>query len=110
VHTDPGRARSKFEPFDLLTCNPPYLPFDEDANDEPIPAAAGPETAWNAGRDGRQVLDSLCEHAPQLLADTGTILLVQSEFATIGRTVNGLRTSGLHVAVVVSSGFPSVPY
>jgi release factor glutamine methyltransferase len=85
------------------------VPFDEDADEEPIPADAGPETAWNAGRDGRQVLDPLCERAPELLAVGGTILIVHSEFAGIDRTVDGLRSSGLHASVVAEQWIPFGP-
>ena len=93
----------------LVTCNPPYVPFDEDTDEEPIPADVGPETAWNAGRDGRQVLDPLCEHAPELLAGGGTILIVHSEFADVDRTVEGLRASGLHADVVAEQCIPFGP-
>jgi release factor glutamine methyltransferase len=109
VHHGSWARAVEFEPFDLVTCNPPYIPFDENVDDEPIPDAAGPEIAWNAGRDGRQVLDPLCEHAPQLLAASGTILLVHSEFADVGRTVNALRASELRVAVVAEQWIPFGP-
>jgi release factor glutamine methyltransferase len=109
VHHGSWARAVEFEPSDLVTCNPPYVPFDEDADDEPIPDAAGPATAWNAGRDGRQVLDPLCERAPQLLADSGTLMLVHSEFADVGRTVHGLRASGLHVDVIAEQWIPFGP-
>jgi release factor glutamine methyltransferase len=109
VHRGSWSRAVEFKPFDLITCNPPYVPFDEDADEEPIPADAGPETAWNAGRDGRQVLNPLCERAPQLLADGGTILIVHSEFADVDSTVNGLRASGLHANVVAEQWIPFGP-
>jgi release factor glutamine methyltransferase len=109
VHRGSWSRAIEFEPFDLVTCNPPYVPYDEDADEEAIPADAGPETAWNAGRDGRQVLDPLCERAPELLADGGTILIVHSEFAGIDRTVDGLRSSGLHASVVAEQWIPFGP-
>jgi release factor glutamine methyltransferase len=40
--------------FDVIVSNPPYVPS---ANDE-LPTR-GPERAWDAGRDGRAVLDRL---------------------------------------------------
>lgn len=109
VHHGSWARAVEFEPFDVVTCNPPYIPFDEDVDDERTPDAVGPEIAWNAGRDGRQVLDPLCEHAPQLLAGSGTILLVHSEFADIGRTVETLLASGLRVAVVAEQWIPFGP-
>ncbi len=68
-------------PYDLVVSNPPYVPTGPDAHREQIPSAAGPARAWNAGADGRLILDPLCDSAPQLLADGGTMLIVQSEFA-----------------------------
>jgi release factor glutamine methyltransferase len=109
VHHGSWARAVEFEPFDLVTCNPPYVPVAEDAADKPIPSDAGPESAWSAGRDGRQVLDPLCERAPYLLADKGTIMIVHSEFADVGRTVSGLRTSGLRVEVVAEQWIPFGP-
>ena len=56
----------EFGPFDLVVCNPPYLPH---ASDEPelMPAEGDAARAVNAGLDGRLVLDPLCVAAPELL-------------------------------------------
>jgi release factor glutamine methyltransferase len=99
----------EFAPFDVVTCNPPYVPFAEDADNEVVPLAAGPETAWNAGRDGRRILEPLCQRAPALVADGGTILIVQSEFADVDRTVEDLRAGGLHASIVAEQWIPFGP-
>jgi release factor glutamine methyltransferase len=109
VHRGSWSRAAEFDPFDVVTCNPPYVPFAEDADDEPIPVGAGPDTAWNAGPDGRQVLDPLCERAPEILAHGGTILIVHSEFADVDRTVAGLRVGGLHADVVAEQWIPFGP-
>lgn len=109
VHRGSWSRAVEFEPFDVVTCNPPYVPYVEDADDELISAGVGPEMAWNAGRDGRQVLDPLCERAPELLADGGTIFVVHSEFADIDRTVEGLRAGGLRAEVVAEQWIPFGP-
>lgn len=109
VHRGSWSRAVEFEPYDVVTCNPPYVPFDDGADDGPIPSEAGPETAWNAGRDGRQVLDPLCERAPDLLTDGGTILIVHSEFADLDQTVAGLRASGLRAHVVAERWIPFGP-
>ena len=70
-------------PFDVVVSNPPYVPVTPDSDAESIPAGVGPAWAWDAGDDGRLVLDPLCAAAPELLADGGTMLLVQSEFAGV---------------------------
>lgn len=109
VHRGSWSRAMEFEPFGIVTCNPPYVPFDEDADDGPIPAAAGPAMAWNAGSDGRRILDPLCEQASGMLADGGTILIVHSEFADIEQTVTGLRDSGLRARVVAQRWIPFGP-
>ena len=47
----------------------------------PIPSTIGSARAWDAGHDGRLVLDPLSAAVPDLLAPGGTFLVVQSEFA-----------------------------
>lgn len=84
------------EPFDVVLCNPPYVPASP-----AVPAPAGPAQAWDAGDDGRLVLDPLCAAAPRLLADRGTILIVQSEFAGVDRTLDMLTAGGLDAEVVL---------
>ena len=109
VHRGSWSRAIEFVPFDVVTCNPPYVPFVDGADDEPIPTGAGPDVAWNAGCDGRQVLDPLCERAPELLAEGGTILVVHSEFADVDRTVSGFRASGLRAEVVAEQWIPFGP-
>jgi release factor glutamine methyltransferase len=106
VHRGSWSRALEFGPFDVVTCNPPYVPHAPDAEDVPT---AGPAHAWNAGRDGRAVLDPLCACAPDLLTGGGTMLVVQSEFAGIARTVEALRTSGLKAEVIVEQWIPFGP-
>lgn len=96
-------------PFDVVVSNPPYVPTPPDADDEIIDAAAGPSWAWNAGPDGRLVLDPLCESAPKLLSDDGSLLLVQSALAGVEESLDALRASGLEAKVVASQLIPFGP-
>jgi release factor glutamine methyltransferase len=96
-------------PFDVVVSNPPYVPTSPDAHLEEIPAEVGPATAWNAGVDGRQVLNPLCDSAAQLLTETGTMLIVQSEFSDTEQTLRRLRGSGLDAEVVLSQLIPFGP-
>jgi release factor glutamine methyltransferase len=109
VHHGSCSRAAEFRPYDVVTCNPPYVPFDEHANDCVTPVDAGPDTAWNAGPDGRALLDPLCDRAATLLSDGGTILIVQSEFANIDRTVVALRSAGLTTKVVAQQWIPFGP-
>lgn len=52
----------------------PYVPNDPHC--ESLPSTVGPARAWDAGSDGRLILDPLCEAVPGLLADGGSLLLV----------------------------------
>lgn len=108
VHLGPWSRAIEFGPYDLVLCNPPYVPqATEDV--ELLPAWAGPALSFNAGIDGRLVLDPLCEHAPALLKAGGTLLVVESEFARIGKTVESLRSRGLRAAVVAHRRIPFGP-
>ncbi|MFF3491787.1 HemK2/MTQ2 family protein methyltransferase [Streptomyces sp. NPDC002795] len=88
--------------FDLIVANPPYVP---------APAARVPRRgaarAWDAGRDGRLVLDRICRAAPPLLRPGGTLLIVQSALSDADRTLDLLRSSGLRADVV---GRRSIPF
>lgn len=75
-------------PFDLVVTNPPYVPSTLP------PAGTGPDRAWDAGADGRVVLDELCALAPGLIPPGGALLLVQSEFSAPQQTVQMLTDSG----------------
>lgn len=75
-------------PFDLVVSNPPYVP-----SDAPL-LGTGANRAWDAGADGRVVLDQLCVLAPDLVAPGGTLLLVQSEFAAPEQTLTMLTEAG----------------
>lgn len=87
---DPVRGRM----FDLVLTNPPYVPAP--AGHRPPRGAA---RAWDAGGDGRLVLDRVCHEAPGLLRPGGVLLLVQSALSDPELTVDCLRTAGLKSAV-----------
>jgi release factor glutamine methyltransferase len=86
----PVRDRS----FDLILTNPPYVPAPTAA-----PPPRGRARAWDAGHDGRFVLDRVCVEAPALLRPGGVLLIVHSELSDSGRTVGHLRAAGLKAAV-----------
>ena len=96
-------------PYDVVVCNPPYVPVGPDTPGEHIPADVGPARAWNAGDDGRLVLGPLCESAPHLLSRGGSLLLVQSEFAGIGESLSCLRAGGLDAEITSCQSIPFGP-
>ena len=107
VHLGSWARAAEFGPFDLIVCNPPYVPDTPEC--EPLPATVGPARAWDAGHDGRLVLDPLCEAVPGLLADGGSVLLVQSEFAEPRQTLAALSEAGLDADIVARQWIPFGP-
>lgn len=99
-----GRGR-----FDLVTCNPPYVPALPLAGGRDPDPDMAPRHSWDAGTDGRRVLNTVCAIAPHLLAPGGTLLVVQSEFANIEATLESLRFSGLRSEVVATKSIPFGP-
>jgi release factor glutamine methyltransferase len=109
VHLGSWARAIEFAPFDLVVCNPPYVPHDPGLDIAVLPAKIGPAHAWNAGYGGRLVLDPLCEAVSGLLADLGSLLLVQSEFAEPRRTLAALSCAGLNAEVIARQWIPFGP-
>lgn len=80
--------------FDLITCNPPYVPTPADGPHDRVP---GPAHAWNAGPDGREVLDALCSRAGELVRRNGAVLVVQSALADPERTAEMFSRNSFQV-------------
>jgi release factor glutamine methyltransferase len=96
-------------PFDVVVANPPYVPTPPDDDSVLIRASAGPSLAWNAGDDGRLVLDPLCEAAPKLLCDGGSLLLVHSAIAGTQQSLDRLKWAGMDAEVIASKWIPFGP-
>jgi release factor glutamine methyltransferase len=80
--------------FDVIAANPPYVPSDDVA-----PPDRGPSRAWEAGPDGRVVLDRICAEAPARLRPGGRLLLVHSSLCGTELTLDRLRAAGLEARV-----------
>lgn len=89
--------------YDLILANPPYVP-----GVAAVPTR-GPRRAWDAGTDGRAVLDRLCALAPALLAPGGVLLTVHSAQCDVDRTLHQLRGGGLKASVVARGEEPFGP-
>jgi release factor glutamine methyltransferase len=83
------------ERFNLVIFNPPYLPV------EPEEALCGPlDRAWEAGPDGRRIIDRFLRELPKHLMPNGRALFVQSSLANISKTLRVLETSGFRVNIL----------
>lgn len=98
-----------YAPFDLIVSNPPYVPTPPAGDTDVIPLTAGPARAWNAGIDGRMVLDPLCESAAGMLDVGGTLLMVQSTLSGVDKSLESLRSTGLDAEVVAARTIPFGP-
>ncbi|MFD5796106.1 HemK2/MTQ2 family protein methyltransferase [Streptomyces diastatochromogenes] len=90
----PGRR------FDLVVTNPPYVP---------APGAGppqGPARAWDAGPDGRLLIDRICAVAPAVLCPAGSLLMVHSHLSGIEETLARLRAAGLRAEIVDRTRLP----
>lgn len=92
------------ERFDLIVANPPYLPAEDDA----LPTR-GPARAWEAGRDGRAVLDPLCAAAATHLRPGGRILIVHSSVSGLDTTMRSLQATSLTVDIAADHHGPLGP-
>jgi release factor glutamine methyltransferase len=90
--------------FDAIVSNPPYVP----ARSDDLPAR-GLARAWDAGRDGRALLDRICAGAPEHLNPGGVLLVVHSSLLGYEPTAEALSAHGLEVEVAASDRGPLGP-
>lgn len=90
--------------FDLVLANPPYVP----AND-PLPPRHRVARCWDAGPDGRLLLDRICAEAPSVLNENGVLLLVQSGLADEQATLDRFEEAGLISEVLARAHIPFGP-
>lgn len=90
--------------FDAIVSNPPYVPAETDE----LPTK-GVARAWDAGRDGRLVLDRIIAGANDHLRPGGFILLTHSSILGTERTLADLAEAGLDAEVVARRRGPLGP-
>jgi len=96
----PWRGRT----FDTVLANPPYVPADGDR-----PPRHGRARAWDAGQDGRYLVDRICARAPALLRPHGVLLMVHSGLCGVGATLRQLADDGLSCSVIERACVPFGP-
>ncbi|WEO99963.1 HemK2/MTQ2 family protein methyltransferase [Streptomyces sp. FXJ1.172] len=86
--------------FDLVIANPPYVP---------APTATTPRglaRSWDAGANGRLLIDRICDAVPSVLRPTGTLLIVHSDLCGVDATLTRLEEAGLRPEVVDRARLP----
>jgi release factor glutamine methyltransferase len=102
-------AALRHPPFDVVVANPPYVPTPPESEIDLYASGLGPSWAWNAGSDGRLVLDPLCASVSNLLCDGGSLVLVQSSLAGVRQSLECLHSTGMNAEVVASEWIPFGP-
>lgn len=87
--------------FDLITANPPYVP----SRSARLPRHRAARS-WDAGVDGRAVLDRLCAGATRYLRPGGRVLVVHSEVCDPERTLDQLAAHGMRGEVLAEARIP----
>ncbi|MFJ5811159.1 HemK2/MTQ2 family protein methyltransferase [Streptomyces sp. NPDC093093] len=97
-------ARTAGRNFDLVLTNPPYVP----APGTRLPSR-GPRRAWDAGPDGRMIIDRICARLPTLLRPGGVLLMVHSGLCGAEKTVAHLADTGFNADIAVTASVPWGP-
>jgi release factor glutamine methyltransferase len=90
--------------FDVVIANPPYVPASRQN-----PARYRAARCWDAGHDGRLLLDRIARGLPDVLVPGGRVLLVHSAVCGELATLDALDAAGLDAAVVARAEIPFGP-
>jgi release factor glutamine methyltransferase len=90
--------------FDLVVSNPPYVPSPLDR----LPRR-GPARSWDAGRDGRALINRICDAAPSALRRSGVLLVVHSGLCDAEATLERLAKAGMAATVTDRALIPFGP-
>jgi release factor glutamine methyltransferase len=90
--------------FDVVLANPPYVPAASDR----LPRHR-PGRSWDGGRDGRAVIDRICDEVSTVLEPGGRLLMVHSVLAGEAQTLARLRELHFDARVVARADEPFGP-
>jgi release factor glutamine methyltransferase len=104
VHLPIGRTIIPLPPgelADLVICNPAQLP---------LPEADRPDSAFYAGRDGRQMIKALIEDAPARLSPSGRLLMTHNSLADFPASLRLMDSLGLESQVLAEGALEFRPF
>jgi release factor glutamine methyltransferase len=90
--------------FGLVVANPPYVPAETAVLPRHRKARC-----WDAGPDGRALLDRICGGVTGVLAPDGHVLVVHSAVSDPDHTLAALERAGLAAAVLARATIPFGP-
>lgn len=90
--------------FGLVTANPPYVP----AETERLPRHRIAR-CWDGGRDGRALIDRICDGVAEHLRADGVLLMVHSAVCDADRTLERLADRGMSGRVSARARIPLGP-
>lgn len=98
-----------FEPvrgkrFDVVVANPPYIPGSRRK-----PVRHGIARSWDAGYDGRLLLDRIIRGLPDVLAPDGRVLIVQSKMCGVRATLDAMAELRMDAEIVGRATIPFGP-
>ncbi|MEU3183931.1 HemK2/MTQ2 family protein methyltransferase [Streptomyces sp. NPDC006923] len=90
--------------FDLVVSNPPYVPAPAT-----LPPRRGAARAWDAGHDGRVLVDRICDSVSDVLRPGGVLLMIHSGLCGTEETVRRLGRAGMSASIVERAHVPFGP-
>lgn len=87
--------------FDVIVCNPPYLPDHPDGTFDDWM-----EQALTGGETGRELIDQLIETMPRVLTTDGTAYLMISTLTDVDAVATAAGSRGFGVAAVAEQAYP----
>lgn len=104
VHRGDLTASVPDRSYDVVLSNPPYVPAPEG-----LPPRRGAARSWDAGNDGRAIVDRICDAVPAVLRPQGVLLLVHSGLCDTDATLRRLSRAGLRGTVSERALIPFGP-
>ncbi|MGW0905269.1 HemK2/MTQ2 family protein methyltransferase [Streptomyces sp. NPDC002853] len=90
--------------YDFVASNPPYVPSPSGR----LPRR-GAARSWDAGQDGRALVDRICDAAPAVLRPGGVLLMVHSALCDTDATLSRLAEAGMEASVADRALIPFGP-
>ncbi|MFF1966488.1 HemK2/MTQ2 family protein methyltransferase [Streptomyces sp. NPDC058232] len=104
VHRGDLLSQLPGQSFDVLVSNPPYVPSPSLS----LPRRSA-SRAWDAGLDGRILIDRICAAASSALRPSGVLLMVHSELSGSEETVRRLARAEMSASVIDRMTIPFGP-